>query len=242
MNEDKILDLVRQANPDNPISFVHDIVKPLAQEKLDNYILSCNDCDIANCAKRSISYGNPNASIMIIGESLSTEQFNGPKNTYSPFEDDSVGEILNTVLDKLNVNRDEIFYINSVNCYPYRTQGENTIKRSPTKNERTNCSSFLDYAIKIVEPLMIICLGGVAINGINEEIGRQSVTNIRGQMFMYRGVSVMPTFHPGYFIEIEGKVDEDMINLYKWDFYNDLESAFNYAQANYPDLKIIKGE
>jgi DNA polymerase len=236
--ENQILQLVKQADPDNPISYVHNIVKPFAQEKLNNYILNCTDCSICNC-KKSITKGNPNASIMIIGESCTEDQQSSEINY--PFDNES-GQALYKTLDSLNVNLDELFFINSVNCFPYRDRNGEILKRAPTKTERTNCKLFLDYALKIVEPLLIICLGGVAVNGINEEIGKQNITKIRGNYFMYRGIKVMPTFHPGYFLELEksNRFDEETINNYKWDFYNDIEKAISDLQEQYPDLDLIK--
>ena len=241
MIEESILKLVKDANPSNPISFVHNIVKPYAVEKLNNYILECTDCDICNSVK-TVTNGNPNASILIIGQSSTLEQQDSvnPNEVY-PFSNES-GVILYNVLNQLNVNKDELFFINSVNCFPNRKDGIEIIKRSPTKTERTNCKTFLDYALKIVEPLMIICLGSVATNGINEEIGKQSISKIRGEYFMYRGINVMPTYHPGYFVELEksGKFDEEYINNLKWDFFNDLEKSLTDLNLQYPELNIIQ--
>lgn len=233
--EDNIFSLVQKANPDNPIQFVTDIVRPLAKAKLDNYIIDCEDCSICNCTK-TISKGNPNASIMIIGESSTEDQ--QEEEVAEPFENQS-GELLNRALDRLNINRDELFFINSVNCFPHRMDGDLQIKRSPTKTERTNCKVFLDYALKIVQPLVIICLGGVATNGINEEIGKQNISKIRGSYFMYRGIEVMPTYHPGYFLELEkSNLDEDYITELQWDFFNDLEKVFSDFHKKYPDIQI----
>lgn len=233
--EENIYSLVQEANPDNPIQFVTDIVRPLAKAKLDNYIIDCNDCGICNCTKTRTK-GNPNASIMIIGESSTEDQ--QFEEVAEPFENQS-GELLNRALDKLNINRDELFFINSVNCFPHRMDGDLQIKRSPTKTERTNCKVFLDYALKIVQPLVIICLGGVATNGINEEIGKQNISKIRGSYFMYRGIDVMPTYHPGYFLELEkSNLDEDYITELQWDFFNDLEKVFDDFHKKYPDIQI----
>ena len=241
MIEDNILELVKKAQPDNPISFVHNIVKPYAIEKLNNYIKDCQDCGICNCVK-TITSGNPNASVMIIGESSTEDQQYSDSNYDVPFNNSS-GEILNKVLDNLNINKDEIFFINSINCFPHREDGEALVKRSPTKTERTNCKLFLDYALKTVQPLLIICLGGVATNGINEEIGKQNISKIRGKYFMYRGINVMPTYHPGYFIELEKlqKFDSEYIDNLKWDLVNDLEKAFYDLHDQYPELNIIMG-
>ena len=242
MIEEQILKLVEEADPANPIDFVQNIVKPLAKKKLDNYILTCEDCGICN-TKKTISNGNPNASIMIIGESCSEDQQEDSEEYVFPFNNEA-GESLAKALTNLNVNTEEIFFINSVNCFPHRENNGIKIKRAPTKTERTNCKVFLDYAIKVVQPLLIICLGGVATNDINEEIGKQNITKIRGNYFQYRGINVMPTFNPGYFAELEkaGQIDEDTIVNYQWDFFNDLQKALTDLQEHYPDLTIINKE
>jgi DNA polymerase len=178
---------------------------------------------------------------MIIGESSTEDQQEDSSDVVVPFNNAS-GEVLARALDKLNVNKDEIFFINSVNCFPHRENNGIKIKRSPTKSERTNCKTFLDYAIETVKPLLIIALGGVAMNGINEEIGKQNISKIRGQYFIYHGVNIMPTYHPGYFIELEkeNKVGEDFISNLQWDFFNDLQMAFQDIQKQYPKLNIMK--
>lgn len=231
--EEQILKLVEMENPDNPLAFVKNIVKPLAKTKLDQAILSCQECEIG-CASRgrTITKGNPNASIMIIGESLSQEQLSETENF--PLED-SAGKHLESMLEYLNVNPNELFYVNSVNCFPNRN-GE---KRSSTVKERSSCKTFLDYAIQVVEPLLIICLGAVAVNGINEEIGKKKISDIRGTYFSYRGVTVMPTYHPSYFDMLGGKVPDTLIQEYYTQFQDDIERAVLDLNKRFPSIGIV---
>lgn len=234
----KILDLVKGVNPDNPLSYVLNAVKPLAKEVLDNAILECNDCEIACNSVKSLTKGNPNGSILIIGESVTTDQQESNEECVYPFEDD-YKEALTNILDSFNVNYDQLFFINSVNCFPNR----NGKKRGATVNERNNCKCFLDYAIKMVEPLMIICLGAVSVNGINEEIGKQKITDIRGNFFQYRGIDVMPTFHPRFFKELtEKSMPECVIDEYYNEFFSDLNLAFTTFAEKYPKIKIFNTE
>lgn len=233
--EESIYNLVEKTNPDNPLDYVRNIVKPLAKNKLDNLILSCNDCSICNNSVKTVTRGNPNAPIMIIGEAVSKEQQEAGQNTY-PLYEDSASQNLNVVLEHLRVDENKLFFINSVNCFPQR----NGIKRASTVAERKNCKTFLDYAIRIVDPILIICLGAVAVNGINEEIGKQKITDIRGQFFTYRGINVLPTFHPGYFNEILDKVPGELVEEYYNLFYDDIALAINSLNEQRPDLHIIK--
>lgn len=236
--KEQILNIVKKVDPDNPISFVTNIVKPLAKEKLDNYILECKDCDICSAEKKTITRGNPNASVFIIGESCTFS------STLPLIDTEDIGNKFQSILNDLNINENQLFFMNSVNCFPFRQQEHNgkidLIKRAPTVKERTNCKVFLDYALQIVQPLLIICLGSVATNDINEEIGKQNITKIRGNYFMYRGIPVMPTYHPNFFNELKkNNVDEEIINNYYKDFYNDIKKAFTDVQNEYTDLNIF---
>ena len=233
--EESIYNLVAQVDPDNPLDYVRNIVKPLAKKKLDDYILNCSECDICNNSVKTITRGNPNAPIMIIGESVSKEQQEKGQNTY-PFVEDKATENLNKVLNYLNVDENKLFFINSVNCFPQRSG----IKRCSTVKERNNCKVFLDYAIRMVNPILIICLGAVAVNGINEEIGKQKITDIRGKFFQYRGIDVLPTFHPCYFNEIVGTTSTELVEIYFDQFFDDISLAINELHSQRPDLNIIK--
>ena len=233
--ERQIYDLVSQANPDNPLAFVQNIVKPMAKEKLDEYIIDCTECDISCNSVKTVTRGNPNAPILIIGESVSKEQQEAGKITF-PLYEDKAADNLDNVLNYLNVDKNSLFYGKSVKCYPNR----NGNKRSSTVKERSNCKTFLDYAIKIVDPLLIICLGAVAVNGINEEIGKQKITDIRGQYFTYRGIPVMPTFHPGYFNELDGHVPDELVEEYYQQFAEDITTAITDLHNQYSHLNIIK--
>lgn len=232
--EAKILELVKQVNPDNPLSYVQNIVKPMCQNKLDNAIIECTDCEIACNSRKSVTRGNPNASILVIGESVSLEQQEGESDYVYPLCD-SAGDYLQEVFNYLGVNEEQVFYVNSVNCFPNR----NGNKRSSTVAERKNCKTFLDYALKTVDPLLIICLGAVAVNGINEEIGKQKISDIRGNYFTYRGMYVMPTYHPAYFNELKGHMPDEIIETYHSEFVSDIETAITDLQEQFPEINII---
>ena len=229
--EEKIFDLVSKANPSNPIDYVHNIVKPLAINKLNTYILECNECPISKYNRKTIAYGNPNAPILIIGDSVAEDQIEQINN---PLECE-YGLLIKQVLNEERVDEENVYFLNAVNCFPCRDNGE---KRAPTVKEKRNCSVFLDYAIRTVEPLMIITLGGVALNSINEEIGKVGVESQRGNWFLYKGIPVMPTYHPDYFNKMKKWSDEETINLYIDLFKADIRAAIEWFDSSYPSLNI----
>lgn len=229
--EEQIYDLVSQANPDNPVDFVHNIVKPLAINKLNTYIAECQECPISKYNRKSIAFGDPNAPILIIGDSVAEDQIEEINN---PFECDC-GILIKETLQDEGIDERDVYFLNAVNCFPCRDNGD---KRAPTVKEKRNCSVFLDYAIRTVEPLMIITLGGVALNSINEEIGKVGVEKQRGNWFLYKGIPVMPTYHTDYFKRMEEWSDEETINMYKDIFRSDIATAINWLDESYPDLNI----
>lgn len=227
--EEQIYNLVSEANPSNPIDYVHNIVKPLAIKKLNTYITECNDCPISKYNRKTIAYGNPNAPILIIGDSVAEDQIDQINN---PLECEYGKLIKETLLD-LGVNKDDLYYLNAVNCFTCRDNGE---KRAPTSLEKRNCSIFLEYAIRTVEPLMIITLGGVALNSINEEIGRVGVEEQRGNWFLFKGIPVMPTYHPDYFNKMKKWADDETIQMYIDTFKQDVKTAIDWLDSYYPNL------
>jgi uracil-DNA glycosylase family 4 len=152
--KEQILEFVKQEDPDNPLQYVHNIVRQYAMDKLNRQILDCRDCDICN-SKKSISYGNPDATLMIIAESVSDDQSLCEDEYVYPFVNEA-GEIFKKVISQLNVNTNELFVINAVNCWPHKAKNDLVLHRTPSKEEVDNCKVFVDHSIRLVQPKAII--------------------------------------------------------------------------------------
>lgn len=222
----QIYEIVKKANPGDPLAYAQNAVKSLSIDVLNNAITECADCNRCNKAKikKTLFNGNPNAVILIIGESVSKDQFDCEEEYLFPFENDNSYKYLEENFNYLNLDLNNIAFINSVNCYFSKDDDNN--KRPPTVQERLNCKTFLDYAIKVVNPMLIICLGAVAVNGINEEIGKQNISKIRGNYFYYRGIPVMPTFHPAFFDNLLDS-SEELAEIRYNNFSEDISKAIN---------------
>lgn len=234
MNEDKILELVMQDNPANPLGYVSNIVRPFALKQMNTYIRECNDCGICNCIK-TVGFGTnlKNPSILIIGECPDQKQ--QELKSENPFDTVSGTYLLNK-LKELEINPDDIYFINSVNCYPVKSK----ISRPPTVSERTCCKVFIDYLIKVIDPLMVITLGSVATNALNEDIGKQNILDIRGQSFQYRGIDVFPTINPGLIEEYKTQPEvynNEYIEYLELCFNKDLEKAFSFFYNKYENIE-----
>lgn len=231
-NKSKILNLVKQADPINPLEYVRDAIKDYAIEKLNSYILQNND---ELDGPKSITRGNPHADIMIIGESVSEPQLELGKDIVCPMEGTRGLEMLETVLNHFNVNPDEVFYMNTVNIFPYKEIDGKKLPRTPSKKEVDEHKIFLNYAIDVIRPSLIILLGSVALNVFKKD----AISRARGEWIDVRGIPAMPTYHPEYFVQIEGKKHPDIIEELKIDFVDDIQKALLYLQSNFPDNNVL---
>ena len=129
--------------------------------------------------------GNPQAALMFIGE--------GPGETEDqrglPFVG-RAGELLTQMIEKgLGIPRSDVYICNIVKCRP-------PANRTPLADEVIACRPFLDGQIAAVQPRVIVALGKPAASLL---LGRDvAITKARGTWHAYRGIPVMPTFHPAF--------------------------------------------
>jgi DNA polymerase len=146
----------------------------------------CRRCRL--CEERTqivFGDGNPQASLMFIGEGPGEqEDLQG-----LPFVG-RAGELLTRMIERgLGLTRDEVYICNIVKCRPPGN-------RTPQADEVSACRPFLDGQIDAVAPRVIVTLGKPASSLL---LGREiSITRVRGTWHEYRGIPVMPTFHPAF--------------------------------------------
>jgi DNA polymerase len=129
--------------------------------------------------------GNPRADLLFIGEGPGEqEDLRG-----LPFVG-RAGELLTRMIEKgLGIPRSEVYICNIVKCRPPQN-------RAPLATEVAACRPFLDGQIDAVRPRVIVALGKPASSLL---LGREiAITKVRGIWHEYRGIPVMPTFHPAF--------------------------------------------
>jgi len=131
--------------------------------------------------------GNPDADILFVGEGPGAEE----DKRGLPFVG-RAGELLTRMIERgLEIPRSEVYICNIVKCRPPGN-------REPAPNEIASCRPFLDQQIDAVAPKVIVALGRPATSVL---LGRDvSITRVRGVWHEYRGIPVMPTFHPAFIL------------------------------------------
>jgi DNA polymerase len=146
--------------------------------------------------------GNPDADLLFVGEGPGEqEDLRG-----IPFCG-RAGELLTQMIEKgLGLARRDVYICNIVKCRPPGN-------RTPLADEAATCRPFLDGQIDAVRPRVIVALGKPATSLL---LGRDvSITRIRGVWHDYRGIPLMPTFHPAFVLrqytpEVRRQVWDDL--------------------------------
>ncbi len=172
-------------------------------EELARQIRVCVKCPLH--ASRTVAVpgdGKPSATVMIIGEGPGREE----DKSGHPFVGAS-GRFLDSVLAGSGIKRTDFFITNIVKCRPPQN-------RTPKRNEIETCTAnYLFEQIELVDPKLILLLGGVAAKKV---LGVQSVNAARGQLIERDGRKYLVTYHPAaqfYRDDLGDKVKEDFALL-----------------------------
>jgi len=146
----------------------------------------CTRCRLA-AGRTQIVFGdgNPDADLLFVGEGPGEqEDLQG-----IPFVG-RAGELLTQMIERgLQVPRRSVYICNIVKCRPPQN-------RTPLADEVAACRAFLDGQIDAVQPKVIVALGKPATSLL---LGREvSITRVRGIFQEYRGIPLMPTYHPAF--------------------------------------------
>ena len=161
-------------------------------DRLSADISGCRLCPL--CESRTnavIGRGCREADILFIGEGPGeNEDLQG-----LPFVG-KAGKLLDYALCGLMYPEDSYYIANIVKCRPPNN-------RAPFDEEAALCLPFLRRQTRLIAPRIIICLGAVAIKHI---IGREhKITQIRGEWFERKGISITSTFHPAALLRDDNK-------------------------------------
>lgn len=236
-----IRDATRAAGVADPYDFAVRAIRPLALQSLTEAMLNCKDCKVnkeGRCHKTCMKAVAPEKVNILIITDYPTDPLNGP---LSKEEED----ILEQVYDCFEVDKDQIAYMNTVSCAPLQNIGSGKIKsRMPNSEEVNNCKVFTGYAIKVLQPKLILLMGNFALNAYFHDV---NIKSMRGKWTEVNGIKAMPTYSP---IQIAKLVNMDECNDLQEEmkdaFGDDLYTAFCWFQENYPEAnfapKILDNE
>ncbi len=172
-------------------------------EEIYTDIDDCRRCKLSESRNRIVfGVGDPKARLVFIGEGPGYDE----DQKGEPFVG-AAGRLLTKIIRAINLRREDVYICNIVKCRPPRN-------RNPLPEEIKTCLPFLKRQISAIEPEFICTLGSVAVQSLLDI--RDPISKLRGNLYKYHNITVMPTFHPAYLLRNPGKkrdVWEDMKKL-----------------------------
>jgi|SRR2546426_7235665 len=154
--------------------------------------------------------GPINARVMFIGEAPGRK---GADRTRVPFSGDQSGKNFDRFLTSINLKRSEIFITSGALCNPRTSSGAN---RRPSSEELRNCSDFLERTIALVDPTVIVTLGGVALEALRlVQYHEFTLKDDAAKVRRWNGRLLIPLYHPSPQVLITSRNEKAQLRDYK---------------------------
>jgi uracil-DNA glycosylase family 4 len=195
--------------------------------KLRLTVSTCVKCPHLAASRHSVVFGvgNPRADVMFVGEAPGAdEDMQG-----EPFVG-RAGELLTKIIQTMGFQRSDVFIANVLKCRPSMPAGASG-NRQPTPEEMETCLPYLRKQIELIQPKVMVALGGVAMRGLFGKI--EPMKQMRGRWHAFGSIPVMATYHPSYLLRNHAmsekrSVWEDMLQVLER-----LELPISEKQRNY---------
>jgi uracil-DNA glycosylase len=164
-----------------PLAPSTDLPQDLAA--LSTLVSTCRKCGLCETRTQTVfADGSPTAKLMFVGEAPGRDE----DAQGLPFVG-RAGQLLNKMIAAIDLKREEVYICNVLKCRP----PEN---RTPLPEEVEQCLPYLEQQIAVVKPALICALGLSAVQAL---LGtKASMTSMRGRTYVFRGVPLVPTYHP----------------------------------------------
>ncbi|CAA9359912.1 MAG: Uracil-DNA glycosylase, family 4 [uncultured Gemmatimonadetes bacterium] len=145
--------------------------------------LGCPRCGLAKTRTHVVfGEGSETADVMVVGEAPGQEEDRSGR----PFVG-RAGQLLDLLLLSSGFQREDVYVCNVLKCRPPQN-------RNPQPDEVDACSPYLLRQVQLVKPRVILAFGAFAAQtllGTDITIGK-----LRGRTHQYRGIPLVPTYHP----------------------------------------------
>lgn len=157
----------------------------------------CTRCALhCNATQAVVGEGPAAARIMLVGEQpgdredLEGRPFVGP-----------AGQVLNEALAEAALDRTRLFLTNAVKHFKFEPRGKRRLHQNPTTGEIDICRWWLDKERALVQPDLIVTLGGSALRGVTGK--SMSIASMRGAVHeLGGGTKLIATIHPSFLLRL----------------------------------------
>ncbi len=151
-------------------------------ESLHDAIKNCTLCPLHKTRTNAVpGEGSVNSDVMFIGEAPGASEDESGR----PFVGKS-GELLALMIQEIGLSRDEVFITSILKSRPPNN-------RTPNQTEINTCRPYLEQQIEIINPKVIVLLGGVAITSFR---GPCKISEVHGKFYETNNRLYFMTYHP----------------------------------------------
>ena len=151
-------------------------------------VAACAACKLgATRCKTVPGEGAAAPEIVFIGEGPGSEEDASGRPFVGP-----AGQLLDRMIRAMGLSREAVFIANVVKCRPPGN-------REPEPDEVAACLPFLEAQLAALHPKVLCTLGNVPLRAL---LGAATpgITRMHGQRLAWRGLPLIPTFHPSYLL------------------------------------------
>ena len=159
-----------------------------AMREIEQAVLSCAKCPLHAGRTNAVpGEGSTNSGLVFIGEAPGANEDRQGR----PFVGRS-GELLTKIITRgMEITREEVYITNIVKCRPPGN-------RNPLPGEIEQCRPYLLKQLEIIRPRVICTLGKFAAQCLLQS--KAPISRLRGKQYEYKGIPLVPTFHPAYLL------------------------------------------
>lgn len=179
--------------------------------ELASQIIICTKCPLHDSRLHAVpGEGNSHAFLFFVGEAPGYNEDQEGR----PFVGQA-GRILEELLALASLKREQVYITNLVKCRPPRN-------RPPRKKEIGTCSPYLDSALEILKPKVLVPLGRYSLGFFQSKLGLDShpITEVHGKGFeaatSWGVLDLFPLYHPAVALYTNGmkaELNDDMVRL-----------------------------
>ena len=171
-------------------------VAAMGWDELAAAVASCRGCGLCRSRHHTVfEDGSREAKLLFFGEGPGADE----DAQGVPFVG-RAGELLTKMIGAMQFSREEVYICNTVKCRPPGN-------RNPEPAETEACRAFAERQIELVHPEVIVILGAVPLRFLFPKV-YGGIRSLRGKWMEYKGIRVMPTYHPAYLLrEPKAKAD-----------------------------------
>lgn len=131
------------------------------------------------------------------------------------------GQLLNQAIEEAGIDRSQAYVTNAVKHFHFKKREKRRLHSKPSARHIKACRPWLEAEIKVVQPLLIVCLGATAAQSLMGSAFR--ITKERGKIIDHpQWGHVLATVHPSSILRAP---DERSRKLAREQFTHDLRVA-----------------